>query len=58
MLSNKLGKMIFMKIGVLIASTLSAILIVYGFIKHQSGVDMDKPEDLKQLHSIHDLFSF
>ena len=45
-----------MRLNIIIATILSLILIVHKFLKHQSGVDLDKKEDLKKLHSINDLF--
>lgn len=45
-----------MKLDAIIGMIFVAILIVSGLLKHQSAVDLEKEKDLKELHSLSDLF--
>ncbi|WP_458403924.1 hypothetical protein [Methanobrevibacter sp.] len=45
-----------MKWEVIVGGIIALILIIAAFLKHQSSVDLDEEEDLKELHSITDLF--
>ena len=47
-----------MKIEVVVAAILAGIGILAKLLKNQSSVDLDKKEDLKELHSMSDLFMF
>ena len=45
-----------MRIKIIIAFLISLIFIIAALIVHQSSIDLDKTEDLKELNSISDLF--
>ena len=45
-----------MRTDMIIGIIFAAIGIIAALLKHQSSVDLDETEDLKELHSVNDLF--
>lgn len=45
-----------MKLDAIIGIILKCLHSLAGFLKHQSAVDLEKKEDLKELNSFSDLF--